>query len=170
LFGDFYQLQSSRSQRTTAVHTTTPRWPVVSSCTRASTEPWYWTRSCAGMVSNQLREVAGQKRMALSQPAYLIDNGQIQTRKKQIEFRRLANGKRITVSSTASASRINSYQGIHRQQTHHLNQMPGRLILYPMTRNMCNATLQGQRIGHIRASGTPSPDRIREHYTVNLCI
>ena len=96
------------------------------------------------MVSNQLREVAGQKRMALSQPANPIDNGQIQTRKKQIEFRRLANGKRITVSSTAS--RIDSYQGIHRQQTHRLNQMPGRLILYPMTMNMSHQ--DGPQKGH----------------------
>ncbi|KAN0069390.1 hypothetical protein V8E54_012405 [Elaphomyces granulatus] len=44
------------------------------------------------MVSSQSREVAGQKRMALSQPAYPSDNGQIQTRKKQIPFARMANG------------------------------------------------------------------------------
>jgi len=62
------------------------------------------------MVSNQLREVAGQKRMALSQPAYLIDNGQIQTRKKQIEFRRLANGdsQATNTSSQPDAGAIDS--------------------------------------------------------------
>jgi hypothetical protein len=66
--------------------------------------PTTWPRlpkNFVKMVSSQSREVAGQKRMALSQPAYPSDNGQIQTRKKQIPFARMANGKRITVTSTA---------------------------------------------------------------------